>query len=530
MRVVTLMLLAGCAARSPAGDDTDTTPPGRCETLGLTAHAWQEGSRDAQLNDLAGDVTLPTTAGDITLSEAWTGCESWLFVLHNARQTQGFGVDPWDDAADVRALLQNLPDTAHLVFVSDDDDRQVRQAAIDTITRRVDKALERVDADGARGLADRVHYVTKQAGTLGGWLGELLHAPGWGVAVDRLQRVRFLGSYANPDRYDNGVGWFGPDVSMVANEARYYDFTAARQERLDAEDVTVVSAWQGEVVEDGAWAGVRSYVDITLPDAATMATFNHLELDATMACVGDGEYGTCPAWDYLVHAWLCDAADPETCDVELGRWVTTYHREGRWVHDVTPLLPLLRAGGQRRLAFYSTQPYELTLDLRLRHVDGAPTPVWAERVSALSGSKWLNGDVNDADPVTTTLPGDATAFTLATVASGHEQVDPGTCAEFCVTETTFTVDGTAYRLEHPEAGTRDDCMAQVDEGTIPNQYGTWWYGRNGWCPGKEVPVRSFDLGVTPGANVSLDMTVTVGGQPYEAGARVIYETFLVGWR
>lgn len=28
---------------------------------------------------------------------------------------------------------------------------------------------------------------------------------------------------------------------------------------------------------------------------------------------------------------------------------------------------------------------------------------------------------------------------------------------------------------------------QVREGFVPNEHGTWQYGRNGWCDGAEVP-------------------------------------------
>ena len=37
------------------------------------------------------------------------------------------------------------------------------------------------------------------------------------------------------------------------------------------------------------------------------------------------------------------------------------------------------------------------------------------------------------------------------------------------------------------------CADQVSIGTIPNQSGTWIYGRGGWCPGMEVPVWRADL-------------------------------------
>ena len=30
--------------------------------------------------------------------------------------------------------------------------------------------------------------------------------------------------------------------------------------------------------------------------------------------------------------------------------------------------------------------------------------------------------------------------------------------------------------------------AQVREGIVPNEHGTWQYGRNGWCDGQQVRI------------------------------------------
>jgi hypothetical protein len=61
-------------------------------------------------------------------------------------------------------------------------------------------------------------------------------------------------------------------------------------------------------------------------------------------------------------------------------------------------------------------------------------------------------------------------------------------------------------------------MEQVADGTVPNQYGTWWYGRGGWCPGKQVPVVLHDITdqVTPGQDASIAYRVERNGQPYQA--------------
>ena len=67
------------------------------------------------------------------------------------------------------------------------------------------------------------------------------------------------------------------------------------------------------------------------------------------------------------------------------------------------------------------------------------------------------------------------------------------CSEFCNHQHQFKVNGTTYLKEHKEAGTLDKCIAHVDNGMIPNQGGTWWTGRGGWCPGQQVDPWSVDV-------------------------------------
>ena len=37
------------------------------------------------------------------------------------------------------------------------------------------------------------------------------------------------------------------------------------------------------------------------------------------------------------------------------------------------------------------------------------------------------------------------------------------------------------------------CMKQIEVGTVPNQYGTWPFGRGGWCPGLDVAPFVVDV-------------------------------------
>ena len=41
----------------------------------------------------------------------------------------------------------------------------------------------------------------------------------------------------------------------------------------------------------------------------------------------------------------------------------------------------------------------------------------------------------------------------------------------------------------PSAGTQWGCAGRVAAGSVPNEHGTWQYGRAGWCDGQQVGPR-----------------------------------------
>ena len=61
----------------------------------------------------------------------------------------------------------------------------------------------------------------------------------------------------------------------------------------------------------------------------------------------------------------------------------------------------------------------------------------------------------------------------------------------------FEVNGGVFNFEraHPNAGSNTHCMEleTIAQGVIPNQYGTWGYGRAGWCPGQDVVPYITDI-------------------------------------
>jgi hypothetical protein len=67
------------------------------------------------------------------------------------------------------------------------------------------------------------------------------------------------------------------------------------------------------------------------------------------------------------------------------------------------------------------------------------------------------------------------------------------CAEFCDHTHHFTLNGREFVRSQPHVGETDGCVAQVPAGVVPNQYGTWPFGRGGWCPGLDVAPWVVDV-------------------------------------
>lgn len=83
------------------------------------------------------------------------------------------------------------------------------------------------------------------------------------------------------------------------------------------------------------------------------------------------------------------------------------------------------------------------------------------------------------------IPMETEQVKLVATITGHGSDNNG-CAEFCVTSHHFIVNGRANVKVFKNAATAMGCAQRVSEGAIPNEHGTWLYGRDGWCCGKDV--------------------------------------------
>jgi hypothetical protein len=526
------LALAACGGDGGSGGadaalDADISPAAVCRALGLPERPFAAGPYGVHRGEVADDFTVPLRGGGAwNLRAQWSGCETYVFVPDTLTVASNDPTSIW--AHDVDHLIAASPRNVHYFFVS----RKVSgiDASLATIAAGVDAALAALPPADADHWRARMHVVARPALDLDNWIDTAMIGPGrTGFAIDRAQRVRGLGMLADVSRFDaNRPGWpWAANLAYAAHEATYMNGEAERQAVLDADDATTVPLWTGETLPDGF-----AERDVALPPAATMAGFDTLVVDVTQRCPNRDlpELNNCGAWDYLAYLWVDDGAGGW---IELARFITTYHREAHWQVDVSPMLAHLRAGGMRRFKWewappWNTQPTATQVSLHLASRGKGTAPV--EAVKLFTGGAFTGAYNTGRAPVDVPIPADARKVELFTLVTGHGS-NSNMCAEFCNHQHELTVGARTYRKEFPLAATDAGCIAQVGEGMTPNQGGTWWFGRGGWCPGQQVTPWIVDVtaDVTPG------QTATIGyrglfrnANPPDAGdANLVLSSYLV---
>ena len=541
-RVVLLALAAPFLVACPTDDDDDASDapvePTVCETLGLDAVPWDaDGPYGTHRRTTIADFELPLLDEDEdwVMSERWTGCEAYVFLPDDVYRHQTNLTSLWEDG--VLGLIERSPDNAHYFFVSDATSSDAEDDATEAMRERIDDDLDTLaetDPDRAAWFADRLHVVRKRRTSLDNDVETLLGGIGrLGFGIDRFQQIRGVGSLADVTRYIGGDGWpWEASLAYIAHEAQYFNWEAERQARLDAEDaaggVTEIEVWNDVVLEEYEDA------EVTFPDAAAMATFDRMELAVDAFCPNpdDVELGNCGAWDYLGHVWLLDP-DGTTWH-EMARLITPYHREATYVLDATHALPWLADGGPRTIRYsfapsWNTQPTWTKFTIRLRDT-GGETPVEAD---FLFGGGGFTSAYNDGrEPVTIEVPEGAARVEIRAILTGHG-MNAGNCAEFCNHQHEFTADGEVFFHEHPDPGDQEACSNSIEgTGTVPNQAGTWWFGRGGWCPGRRVDPLVSDV-----TDLAADGSVTVsyrglfnGGTPPDDSGNIEMRSWLVAYQ
>lgn len=522
--------------------------------------------------DLAGDFEISTTKGPIRYSDLWTGRDSVVLLMtavDGGGKPYAYPGTLW--ATPIAKMLAESPKHVHYIFAA------YQQSAIPQVQAmqaKVEAAIAALPADKAAHWTQRFHFANEPLPPPNapvdnpklGWLAKWSQAQGaWLLGIDPFQRVRSFGLlYLFP------VEPQGSYLHSVAIEAQGWAFELERS----------LGRWTGEekivdlAVEKTSKGAFTAQVE--LPDPSVFAGYDHLEFEMVNDCE-QHRVDHCGEWDYLEHVHLCEkptvAENPyaslpcegtETkactcarvdggtservhtcnkegtgygacgcaCDIELGRWITTYSREGSWWTDLTPQMAHFKQGGtwpirwsapgqpkkcdpQDKTKCWET-PYVVTARMRLQKRGHGMRPVAAIKVP-WPGGAFVEG-YNDKQPAFTfDRPAGTKKVELAAFITGHGfGADVANCAEFCNHTHHVRLNGGAiHEKKHPEAGSSLGCKNQISSGVVPNQLGTWPLGRGGWCPGLDVPLWRVDL--TADAKDSgniLTYEGLFGGKPY----------------
>ncbi|KAJ4930594.1 hypothetical protein JOQ06_024903 [Pogonophryne albipinna] len=289
------------------------------------------------------------------------------------------------------------------------------------------------------------------------------------------------------------MGWFiYPSFSFINWQAQWFDFYADLQTKLQS-PAKIISVFD-KVLMQGEKGAVAT-VDLPL----ALSNFDKLELDASLSCPGRRD-SSCAHWDHTVQLFVCcDPLGPH-CNMELGRWITAFRRgTGRWLTDVSPLIPLL--DGNRCTLTMKTvwwaMPWIASLNLRLsvsNKTDYRVETLRPFRVMALYNGGTFDKNYNKRfKPTKVHIPASTKKVELYAIITAHGY-DDNHCGEFCVTSHNFLINNVFNNtLIFDSAGSPLGCTLRVKEGAVPNEHGTWLYGRGGWCDGLQVDPWRTDI-------------------------------------
>ncbi|XP_062255672.1 uncharacterized protein si:dkey-256h2.1 [Platichthys flesus] len=333
------------------------------------------------------------------------------------------------------------------------------------------------------------------------------------------------------------MGWFlYPSFSFINWQAQWFDFSSDLQDKLKTPS-EVVSVFN-KVQMQGDKGAVAS---VELPPGSL--DFDKLELDASLSCPGSRD-SSCAHWDHTVQLFVCCDHLGPYCNMELSRWITAFRRGiGRWLTDVSPLIPLLDS---HTCTFTMktvpwAMPWIVSLNLRFsvsNNTGNHTEKLRPFRVMSLYGGGTFDKDYNQRfQPIKFPVPPSAMKVELFTVITGHGSDDNG-CGEFCVTSHHFLINSVFNNTRiFDSAGSPLGCAMRVTEGAVPNEHGTWLYGRGGWCDGLQVSPWRVDITEQLDLSGSESNTVVYFGlfegrdpNPSQNPGYIIMSSFLVFYK
>ncbi|XP_028672880.1 uncharacterized protein si:dkey-256h2.1 [Erpetoichthys calabaricus] len=316
-----------------------------------------------------------------------------------------------------------------------------------------------------------------------------------------FQNVSSSGFFFGIDRRGRlaEMGWLlFPTFRFLAWQAQWFDYFENLEEELEQsfmKQFHIVNVFNNTVMQGEAGA----IATVELPK--DLKSFDILELDASLSCPGSRDE-TCAHWDHTVQLFVCCNPLSPYCNLELGRWITPFRRRiGRWLTDVSPLIPLLDSTNctfTMKTAPWA-MPWKPSLNIRMGKrkkvaADGFYSNLIPFKLQLLFEGGTFDKNYNKHyQPISFSIPPLTKKVELYAVITGHGS-DENDCCEFCVTSHHFVINS-KFNISKvfDNAGTPFGCAEKVPEGVVPNERGTWLYGRAGWCDGQDVAPWRTDI-------------------------------------
>ncbi|MBK7396992.1 MAG: hypothetical protein IPJ34_11980 [Myxococcales bacterium] len=446
---------------------TDTAPVDVCATLKLDKRPFDGGKGGTLRHDLAADFTVTHVDGTTwSLAKDWSGCESYLFIPDTLKKSAKDAASIWD--RDLDKLVATSPLGVHYFFFSRTAPDAAADASTAKMAEKVTALLATLPEDKAAHWAKHLHVIKGRPSKFGSWLDTV----GGAASATRASRsiassgsaawVRSPTSRATRPRSPTRACGPGRPTSRTRPTRRACSTSeAVREKKLEADKATVVDVYTGETLQQ------FDEKEVTLPSAADMAKFDTLVVDIDSRCpdANKPEFGNCGAWDYIADLSVYDSAGKAW---EMARFITTYHRESRWVVDISPMLALLQEGGKKKLRWsfapeWNKQPTATRLSLRFSNQGKGMRPTKATYL--WSGGPFTSkyDDLHPAQDVP--IPATAKKVELYALVTGHGS-EAESCAEFCNHQHEITVGGTAFFKEFtaPEVAKQNGCVGEAGEG------------------------------------------------------------------
>ena len=452
--------------------------------------AWTDASSLNGPMQVVPQFSFPTLNGTYNFKNRWTGDDVYFFMFKYTDSNGNNNGATWGQ--NPGKFIRNLPANTHLFYGSFDnsyhnDVIQQRNAVLAGLTTSEEAYWD-----------DRIHYIDIDASNLGGGIGSMIGSFNnpFFMGIDRFQLARETGSlYAWTTQSNDPYHLSFEPNQWVA------EFPTKIRELDPAVHAVQIMDFQRH---SGGWSGgYSSFANATFDLPNDLSSYDTLEVYHEHACFertnryqkSDGSYGGCHEWDYLAYMYICDRANDSICNTESVRWITTYGREGMWLTDISPYLFMLNDGEDRRFKYAGANKGDLTVTFLFSNWGSGSRAVNA--TYAFSGGQFdgtYNNESRHVRQMNFTVPSDATSVKIVATITGHGfNQDSANCAEFCDHQHYYTMGSHQTYEWHPIVYDNEGCEKEVRNGVVANQFGSWPFGRAGWCAGQDVKQWTYDI-------------------------------------